>query len=426
MSLYKRGDIWWYKFQFCGQVIRDSAKTESKTLARDAERARRKQLEEGFNGITRTDRVVIFDNAADAWLEGRTPHVAPKSEELYRLALSHLKREFGGLLLSNISADCIGRYQARRTAEGAAGRTVNMEVGVLRAVLKKYRFWGTISDGVQFLKERRDVGRAISPEEETLLLQTAGERRYSDSPFYVIVVLALNTAMRSQEIKTLRWCQLDLINRTITVGESKTDAGSGRMIPLNQAAMAVLSYWRCQNSNSQPEHYIFPSCENHVIDPAKPIKSFRTAWRNATAKAGLTGLRFHDLRHTAITKLAETLASDQTIMSIAGHVSRRMLEHYSHIRMHAKRTALDAISQSVFRTHRAQNWAQLENPGKSIIAKSLKNMAGPTRLELATSCVTGRRSNQLNYGPVEECKPETPSPRHSAWLCHRKADATPQ
>jgi hypothetical protein len=55
-------------------------------------------------------------------------------------------------------------------------------------------------------------------------------------------------------------------------------------------------------------------------------------------------LRFHDLRHTAITKLAESQASDQTIMAIAGHVSRAMLEHYSHIRMAAKRAALDSIA----------------------------------------------------------------------------------
>jgi Phage integrase family len=55
-------------------------------------------------------------------------------------------------------------------------------------------------------------------------------------------------------------------------------------------------------------------------------------------------MRFHDLRHTATTKLAEGQASDQTIMAIAGHVSRQMLEHYSHIRLAAKRAALEGIS----------------------------------------------------------------------------------
>ena len=57
--------------------------------------------------------------------------------------------------------------------------------------------------------------------------------------------------------------------------------------------------------------------------------------------------RFHDLRHTCITKLAEGQASEQTLMSIAGHLSRKMLEHYSHIRMAAKRVALDAVVKSI-------------------------------------------------------------------------------
>jgi hypothetical protein len=61
-------------------------------------------------------------------------------------------------------------------------------------------------------------------------------------------------------------------------------------------------------------------------------------------KSPLAGLRFHDLRHHAITELAESQASDSTIMAIAGHVSPKMLQHYSHVRIQAKRTALDSIS----------------------------------------------------------------------------------
>ncbi len=63
-------------------------------------------------------------------------------------------------------------------------------------------------------------------------------------------------------------------------------------------------------------------------------------------KSPTTGLRFHDLRHHAITELAESKASDQTIMAIAGHVSPRMLARYSHVRVEAKRNALDALNSS--------------------------------------------------------------------------------
>ena len=68
----------------------------------------------------------------------------------------------------------------------------------------------------------------------------------------------------------------------------------------------------------------------------------KTAWRNLREKAEVNG-RWHDNRHTLITDLAESGASDQTIMDIAGHVSKQMLKHYSHIRMEAKRAALESI-----------------------------------------------------------------------------------
>jgi hypothetical protein len=82
-------------------------------------------------------------------------------------------------------------------------------------------------------------------------------------------------------------------------------------------------------------------------------------------------LRFRDLRHTCITKLAESQASEHTLMAIAGHVSRKMIEHYSHIRMEAKRAALDAIGKPTFGEGVAQNWAQSPITEKTKTAKSL-------------------------------------------------------
>ncbi len=187
--------------------------------------------------------------------------------------------------------------------------------------------------------------------------------------------LALNTTMRSCEIKELRWRDVDMIGRSLTVKKSKTDAGE-RVIPLNADAWAVVLelYRRSQKLGGiEPSHFLFPACETSHIDPTKPIKSWRTAWRRLTRaveclacgllqnpgetcigkdcevsiaklKSPFAGFRFHDLRHQAITELAESKASDSTIMSIAGHVSRKMLAHYSHIRLDAKRTALDGLT----------------------------------------------------------------------------------
>lgn len=73
------------------------------------------------------------------------------------------------------------------------------------------------------------------------------------------------------------------------------------------------------------------------------MKKWDTAWRNLRSKAGLPRLRFHDLRHTIITEMAEAGVPDHVMESISGHLSRRMLEHYSHVRIEAKREALDAL-----------------------------------------------------------------------------------
>jgi hypothetical protein len=78
-------------------------------------------------------------------------------------------------------------------------------------------------------------------------------------------------------------------------------------------------------------------------DATNPMLKWDTAWRALRDVAGLPGLRFHDLRHTVITELAEMGVADHVLESISGHLSRRMLEHYSHIRIDAKRQALDAL-----------------------------------------------------------------------------------
>src|SRR5688572_11556134 len=91
------------------------------------------------------------------------------------------------------------------------------------------------------------------------------------------------------------------------------------------------------------EHYLWPACQWGRHDANSPMLKWDTAWRALRDAAGLPGLRFHDLRHTVITELAEMGVADHVLESISGHLSRRMLEHYSHIRIDAKRQALDAL-----------------------------------------------------------------------------------
>jgi integrase len=167
-----------------------------------------------------------------------------------------------------------------------------------------------------------------------------------------------------------------MLDSSLTVRRSKTEAGL-RVIPLNGEAMNVFVefYKRSQVwGASERDHYVFPACENGKFDPTRSQQSWRTAWSSLTqaiecpacgllqapakfcrndeckrdihaVKNSLAGLRFHDLRHHAVTELAESQASDQTIMAISGHVSPKMVAHYSHVRLAAKRAALNSLAR---------------------------------------------------------------------------------
>jgi integrase len=386
MSLYKRGDVWWYKFRFAGQVIRESSKSESKTVGKDAERARRRELEESWNQIKRRKLPPLFSIAAADWLKTRTS-IAPSTERSYKLAISHLTTAFGKQLLCDISGQDLAAYQTRRKREGVSNRTVNLELGVLRSILRRYRMWEAIAVDVDFLKESASPGRALTHEEEATLLDVASKSRCRS--LYPVIMLAINTGMRASEIRGLTWTQVDFLAKSLTVGKSKTAAGAGRIIPLNPRAVAVLTHWRGLFHGAEAEHYVFPhekyglagsdrkQCA-YEITPTEPMHRWKVAWESAR-KAAKVSCRFHDLRHTFISRLAESQASDSTVMALAGHVSRAMMERYSHIRMEAKRRAVDDLSGSDFEPCVAQNWAQFFISEKSDEAKSLKTSGEPGR-----------------------------------------------
>jgi len=104
------------------------------------------------------------------------------------------------------------------------------------------------------------------------------------------------------------------------------------------AAWYVRRFGECR-----PEWYVFPAGKGQPSDPTRPVTTLRTAWTKVRKNAKVVG-RWHDNRHTLVTELAESGAGDEVIMSIAGHVSRAMLSRYSHVRMEAKRRALDEIA----------------------------------------------------------------------------------
>ena len=347
MSLYKRGKTWHTDFTVNGQRFRQSLDTTDWREAQSKEKELIAQASAGkLTPKTHLFARLGFTEAANRHLGDRLPNLAARSIGTERERIKPLSRYFGETSLTRISADSVRTYITERKKAGVANKTVNLEIGVLRGVLKRAKRWHLISDEIKPLKVHHELGRVLSPEEKLKLQETAAKNPDWENA-YLAMTLAFNTTMRSCEVKGLQWRDVDFLERTLTVRHSKTDAGR-RVIPLNDEAwQAILTlYHRSQKVEAtEPRHYVFPACENDQIDPTKHQKTWRSAWRSLRKEASLTGFRFHDLRHHAITELAESGASDRTILAIAGHVSQEMLEHYSHIRLQAKRLAVEVLSQ---------------------------------------------------------------------------------
>lgn len=369
--IYRRGKkgTMWFRFRFAGRFIHESARTTSRTLAREAERERRRELEKSWNRIEKRSLPPTLTEAAKHWLEKRTG-LASNTRETYQGALKHLREGLGTMLVSEVEAANIVAYQKARRGQGAAGATINKEIACLCSILSDCGVWGRVRRDVKRLEENEEAGRALSRDEEKKLLECAsaiGQRIGNWTPVYTVAVLGLNSGMRHSEIRTLRVKDLDFAHHVLRVGESKTAAGKGRPIPLTQPAWAALDMWISRFPDAKPHHFVFPSCENGRIDPERPIANWRTAWRRACHDAGLTGLRFHDLRHSTATKLLEggtPIAVVAHILGWSASTAIRMAKRYGHIRPEAQRLALEAIATAEIRpgvnqiVHQVQNTIQ--------------------------------------------------------------------
>jgi integrase len=135
----------------------------------------------------------LFTMAADEWLELKKLTLAPKRYSVEQYSLKHLRPVFGQRLLSDINAAAIARYVGARRNEGAADKSIKLELGTLRGILKRAKLWTSIAedDLLPRLRDRDDVGRAVSPDEEKALLNAYRASR--SRGLYTAVVTALNT-----------------------------------------------------------------------------------------------------------------------------------------------------------------------------------------------------------------------------------------
>jgi integrase len=365
-KLVKRGRVWHCHFYVNGQRIRQSLETTDWKQAEAKLSELITEISQGkrnFNSVTLARQ--SFEQAADDYVNTRRLELVAASQAKERQLLVQLRAYFKKEELRAITARQITDYRAWRADQSVGPATLNAEIGILRRIFKRAKLWARVADDIRPLKEPTTSGRALTEEEQQRLLKTAAMRPEWETA-YLAAILCLNTTARGCELKGMKWGDVDLFSRVLTIRRSKTAAGE-RVVPLTDVAASALARLRRRAESFglvEPAHYVFAAFTpkftfsgKRVVgytvtgwDPTRHVGSWRSAWRTLTRKAELSGFRFHDMRHCAITQLAEGGASDATIMSLAGHVSKRMLERYSHVRMDAKRKALEVLAASTKRS----------------------------------------------------------------------------
>jgi hypothetical protein len=124
MSLfrYPGKKTWWYEFHFAGQKVRESAKTRSKEIARRAENARRRQMEESYHGLKKRVAPKLFSVASEEWLAIKKPTISERTYAIEQANLKHLLPELGALLVTDIDGKRISAYQQQRLGQARRPR----------------------------------------------------------------------------------------------------------------------------------------------------------------------------------------------------------------------------------------------------------------------------------------------------------------
>jgi len=239
-----------------------------------------------------------------------------RSAERDQRSIQQLTGRFGDMRLGEITKERVQAYMRDRKDQ-VAGPTVNREVACLRKLLSHAVESGQIPSnplfGIKLFKESPARQPALDHDQEKKLLGAA-------SPWLAwLIRLALHTGCRRGEILALRWRHIDLDGRSITVSDSKS--GESRRIPLHPAIFDELKRRRglpdgpvvAMHNGKVPRDY-------SVCD----------AFSRARTKAGIKGLRFHDLRHVFASRLLEAGASLPEIAEFLGHKTLIIARRYAH------------------------------------------------------------------------------------------------
>ena len=322
MALFKRGDVWWMRFNYQGKQIRRSTEVTDRNLAERIYDKVRGQIAEGkwFERVLGDEKTV--QELLERYLEDYSaPNKAPGTHRRDKSLSAHLVHAFGSFQLTTVRPALLAEYKSRRRREGAAPKTINDELKLLGHAYKLAMMeWEWVTDNpvqrVSREKVRNLIERWLSREEETRLLAA------SPSWLREIIVFALHTGLRQGEILDLQWPQVDLFRRTITILEQKN--GAKDTLPMNETALGVLT----ARANVQPLQtgYVFFNEAGNRRDARNVLRAFYPAM----TKARIEKFRFHDLRHTWATRLVQAGVDLYTVQKLGRWKTVSMMTRYAH------------------------------------------------------------------------------------------------
>ena len=313
-SIRKRGDKWQARVKRSG--FPDQVKTFlSRSAAERWARSVESSIDQGaFFNRTESDRI-LFGDLIKRYIVEVCPLHRGGDQEAIRLNAT-LRHHIAKLNLTNLTSQAIAEYRDQRLLECRPG-TVIRDLAVLSAIINHARReWGiSLQNAVQMVRKPatpcgRD--RVLTGEEESLLIacmRPEGNRNPLTLP---IVIFAIETAMRRGEILALRWDHVNLERRTAYLPMTKN--GHSRAVPLSSRAIEVL------HGLERTSERVFP------INAAALDANFK----RAKQRASIHNLHFHDLRHTATTRMAEKLPNVLELAAVTGHRSLQMLKRYYH------------------------------------------------------------------------------------------------
>lgn len=323
--------------------------TAAKTFRtkRDAEDWARRTEDEMVRGVfiqrAPSERITVA-SALERYVKEIVPTKKASTQRREQARIATLLAAFGKYSLAAVTPDLVGKFRDLRLSEGKANNTVRLELALLghlfTVAIKEWHIGLTYNPVANVRKPSPGEGRdrRITHDEQTRLLATID--KHSNPMMGQIVRIAIETGMRQSEILGIRRSQVDLARRVVRLLDTKND--TARTVPLNKQATIVFAQALACPIRPIDTDLVF------FGEPGKDGKrrpyQFTKAWNIIKKGIGLSDLRFHDLRHEAVSRLIEMGLSDQEAAAISGHKSMQMLRRYTHLRAEDLVKRLDALS----------------------------------------------------------------------------------